>query len=160
LTGNNEELSGLRKTWKYKSDSESGAMVEETSIDNADTKKYSVLSSGLLGLLPTLGIILMPKCPACFAGLFGVLGILGLSLSDLYTTFVTVLVTGLIITVLFASVAGGRAQGLPVFMGLIFSVALIIVGRFVLFEDAPVYAGMFILSGVGTWKMWCRAKRF
>lgn len=118
-----------------------------------------MLSSGLLGLLPTLGIILMPKCPACFAGLFGVLGVLGVSQSNLYTTSVTVLVAGLIVAVLFALIAGGRSQGLSVFMGLVFSVVLIITGRFVLFDATPIYVGMLILSGVGSWKMWCRVRR-
>ncbi len=103
---------------------------------------------GTLAILPAIGVALMPKlvCPACwpaYAALVSALG-LGFLISAKNLFIVSTLFLGLALIALFTQ--GRKKQSYRSFWLGLFSVLLILFGKFALDNDSIVYGGVLLLT--------------
>ena len=111
-----------------------------------------------LPLLPTLVLVLLPKCPLCVAAWLGILGSLGTSawVLRLYGMPLTLALVGAPLCALGISYRATR-EPRPLLVGLLGTLILLL-GRGPLDVLLLVYVGLFLLSAAVVWSNLAQAR--
>jgi hypothetical protein len=107
-----------------------------------------VISSALLAVAP--------KCPLCLYAFFSTFGVATVS-GSVYRVWLpplTAIWLALTVAMLALRSGGGRRYG-PAVLGLVAGLA-VFAGKFILADQALVYAGIAALLGAAVWRAWFR----
>jgi FtsH-binding integral membrane protein len=99
-------------------------------------------------------LALAPKCPVCFLAYFGIFGVATASAS-VYRAWLapfTAIWLALTVGMLALRRGGQRAFG-PALLGLCAALA-VFVGKFIVNDQIPVYAGIAALAAAVVWRSW------
>jgi hypothetical protein len=101
-------------------------------------------------------IAVAPKCPVCLGALFGIFGAATVSGSVYHVWLPPLTAIWLALTVgALAFQNGGQRRYAPALLGLFAGLAVFI-GKFILNEQALVYAGVAALLAAAVWRAWSR----
>lgn len=116
--------------------------------------------SRTLAVLPGIGTALVPKltCPACWPAYAGLLSSFGLGFVN-YSPYLLLLT--ILFLVLAAASLGWRAKDrrgyAPFVLGVVASI-FVVIGKFVLYFEPAMYAGIGLLMGGSLWNSWPRRR--
>lgn len=95
-----------------------------------------------------------PKCPICFLAYFGIFGVASSTASEYRAWLPPLTAIWLVFTVgMLVFRRGGQRQYGPALLGFLAAVA-VLVGRFILNDQVPVYAGIAALVVAAGWRAW------
>lgn len=117
-------------------------------MSNQGRTRLMIISSAVLAVAP--------KCPFCLAAFFGSFGLATVSASVYRVWLAPVIAAWLALTVvaLAFQCRGQRRYG-PAVLGLFAGLA-VFTGKFILEDQAIVYAGIAALLGAAVWRAWVR----
>jgi mercuric ion transport protein len=109
-----------------------------------------------LGILPMLGIALLPKifCPACWPAYAGLLSSLGLGFFD-YTPYMLPMMAIFIAVALVALAwRASRRRGYAPFLLGLFASVILLVSKFYFDNDPAMWTGLALLVTASLWNTW------
>lgn len=125
-----------------------GGKRSENAVSNQGRTRLMIISSAVLAVAP--------KCPFCLAAFFGTFGLATVSDSVYRVWLPPVTAAWLALTVaMLAFQFGGQRRYGPAVLGLFAGLA-VFSGKFMLDDQALVYAGIAALLGAAVWRAWVR----